>query len=89
MEVPTESLDKSLLEFNNLLSPANSHLQLLSFGRTLQTPARLSSINDIGSPGNTMKGNGFSGRFKFSGCDNQWYKITDMILLVYERKRLY
>ena len=23
MEVPTESLDKSLLEFNNLLSPAN------------------------------------------------------------------
>ena len=52
MEVPTESLDKSLLEFNNLLSPANSHLQLLSFGRTLQTPARLSSINDIGSPGN-------------------------------------
>ena len=51
MEVPTESLDKSLLEFNNLLSPANSHLQLLSFGRTLQTPARLSSINDIGSPG--------------------------------------
>ena len=23
MEVPTESIDKSLLEFNNLLSPAN------------------------------------------------------------------
>jgi hypothetical protein len=30
MEVPTESLDKSLLEFNNLLSPANLRVNVLS-----------------------------------------------------------